>query len=162
MKVFSKVYCDRVYFLCAERFETGSGFDPPPQRHPLPCWVVSAPPPGGVKIPVSVIIIMFQSVVIKCGTRRLIKMHFITYNPGGGGGRVTRHMTGYASVSPPPQKKKKVSKVCVFQTSASSTFFLKMGCIFIFYRTLGVPRNKNIRSIYSEFHLGYHKKHHDD
>ena len=25
MKVFSKVYCDRVYFLCAERFETGSG-----------------------------------------------------------------------------------------------------------------------------------------
>ena len=32
MKVFSKVYCDRVYFLRAERFETGSGFQPP-QRH---------------------------------------------------------------------------------------------------------------------------------
>ena len=32
MKVFSKVYRDRVYFLCAERFETGSGF------HPLPPW----------------------------------------------------------------------------------------------------------------------------
>ena len=45
MKVFSKVYCDRVYFLCAERFETGSGFDPPPQRHPLPSWEVSTPPP---------------------------------------------------------------------------------------------------------------------
>ena len=29
MKVFSKVHCDRVYFLCAERFETGSGFRPP-------------------------------------------------------------------------------------------------------------------------------------
>ena len=28
-KFFSKVYCDRVYFLCAERFETGSGFQPP-------------------------------------------------------------------------------------------------------------------------------------
>ena len=26
---FSKVYCDGVYFLCAERFETGSGFPPP-------------------------------------------------------------------------------------------------------------------------------------
>ena len=26
---FSKVYCDRVYFLCAERFVTGSGFEPP-------------------------------------------------------------------------------------------------------------------------------------
>ena len=38
MKVFSKVYCDRVYFLCAERFETGSGFHPPPPLSgtPLP------------------------------------------------------------------------------------------------------------------------------
>ena len=26
---FSKVYCDRVYFSCAERIMTGSGFDPP-------------------------------------------------------------------------------------------------------------------------------------
>ena len=25
LKVFSKVYCDRVYFLCAERFVTGPG-----------------------------------------------------------------------------------------------------------------------------------------
>ena len=25
---FSEVYCDRVYFLCAERFVTGSGFQP--------------------------------------------------------------------------------------------------------------------------------------
>ena len=30
MRVFSKVYCDRVPFLCAERLETGSGIDPPP------------------------------------------------------------------------------------------------------------------------------------
>ena len=42
---FSKVYCDRVYFLC-ERFETGSGFrPPPPQRHPPSKWKSSAPPP---------------------------------------------------------------------------------------------------------------------
>ena len=46
MKVFSKVYCDRVYLLCAaERFETGSGFHfyPPLQRHPLPSWEASPP-----------------------------------------------------------------------------------------------------------------------
>ena len=30
LNVFSKVYCDRVYFSCAERNMTGSGFDPPP------------------------------------------------------------------------------------------------------------------------------------
>ena len=35
LNVFSKVYYDRVYFSCAERIMTGSGFDPPPQRHPL-------------------------------------------------------------------------------------------------------------------------------
>ena len=29
MNAFNEVYCDRVYFLCAERFETGSGLDPP-------------------------------------------------------------------------------------------------------------------------------------
>ena len=29
LKVCSEVYCDRVYFLCAERFVTGSGFEPP-------------------------------------------------------------------------------------------------------------------------------------
>ena len=29
LNVFSKVYCDRVYFSCAERNMTGSGFDPP-------------------------------------------------------------------------------------------------------------------------------------
>ena len=29
LKVFSKVYCDRVYFLYAERFVPGSGFEPP-------------------------------------------------------------------------------------------------------------------------------------
>ena len=29
LNVFSKVYCDRVYFSCAKRIMTGSGFDPP-------------------------------------------------------------------------------------------------------------------------------------
>ena len=49
MKVFSEVYCNRVYFLCAERFETGSGFDPH-QRHPptqLKFESPPPPPPGG-------------------------------------------------------------------------------------------------------------------
>ena len=32
LKVFSEVYCDRMYFVCVERFETGSGFDLPPPR----------------------------------------------------------------------------------------------------------------------------------
>ena len=41
MNFSSKVYCDRVYFLCAERFETGSGFDPPPPPRAPP------PPPRG-------------------------------------------------------------------------------------------------------------------
>ena len=50
MKVFSTVYCDRVYFLCAERFETGSGFDfpPPPLAappYPVERWVPPPPPP---------------------------------------------------------------------------------------------------------------------
>ena len=48
MKVFSKVYCDRVYFVCAERFETGSGFDPPPpaaRPYPVERWVPPPPPP---------------------------------------------------------------------------------------------------------------------
>ena len=35
LNVFSKVYCDRVYFSCAERIMTGSGFDPPPSGTPL-------------------------------------------------------------------------------------------------------------------------------
>ena len=49
LNVFSKVYCDRVYFSCAERNMTGSGFDPPPQRHPpiqLRNRVPPPPPPG--------------------------------------------------------------------------------------------------------------------
>ena len=45
INVFSKVYCDRVYFLCAERFETGSGFHP--QRHPRPNESRVPPPPRG-------------------------------------------------------------------------------------------------------------------
>ena len=45
LNVFSKVYYDRVYFSCAERIMTGSGFDPPPpQRHP-PIHLRSRVPP---------------------------------------------------------------------------------------------------------------------
>ena len=56
MKVFSKVYCDRVYFLCAERFETGSGFAPPPPAAPPTQLRGEYPPPpppggGGVNVP---------------------------------------------------------------------------------------------------------------
>ena len=40
---FSKVYCDRVYFLCTERFETGQVFDPP--AAPPSKWESSSPPP---------------------------------------------------------------------------------------------------------------------
>ena len=47
MKVFSKVYCDRVYFLCAERFDTGSGFDPPPGTPTQLRGGTPPPPPGG-------------------------------------------------------------------------------------------------------------------
>ena len=47
LNVFSKVYCDRVYFSCAERIMTGSGFDPPPPPPgtPYPVEKSSAPPP---------------------------------------------------------------------------------------------------------------------
>ena len=52
MKVFSKVYCDRVYFLCAERFETGSGFNPPPpQRHPHPVQMRVEGGGGAARVP---------------------------------------------------------------------------------------------------------------
>ena len=43
LNVFSKVYCDRVYFSCAERNMTGSGFDPP-AAPPYPVEKSSAPP----------------------------------------------------------------------------------------------------------------------
>ena len=49
LNVFSKVYYDRVYFSCAERNMTGSGFDPPPPpppaAPPYPVEKSSAPPP---------------------------------------------------------------------------------------------------------------------
>ena len=44
LNVFSKVYYDRVYFSCAERIMTGSGFDPP-AAPPYPLEKSSAPPP---------------------------------------------------------------------------------------------------------------------
>ena len=47
MKVFSKVYCDRVYFLCAERFVTGWGFEPP-TAPPTHLKVECPPPPPGL------------------------------------------------------------------------------------------------------------------
>ena len=46
MKVFSKVYCDRVYFLRAERFETGSGFHPPAAPPTQLRGECPPPPPG--------------------------------------------------------------------------------------------------------------------
>ena len=46
MKVFSEVYCDRVYFLCADRFETGSGFDPPAAPPTHLKFEYPPPPPG--------------------------------------------------------------------------------------------------------------------
>ena len=44
---FSKVYCDRVYFLCTERIATGSGFRPPaaPPPRPHESRVPRPPPP---------------------------------------------------------------------------------------------------------------------
>ena len=46
LNVFSKVYYDRVYFSCAERIMTGSGFDPPPPAAPpYPLEKSSAHPP---------------------------------------------------------------------------------------------------------------------
>ena len=47
MQICSKVYCDRVYFLCTERIATGQVFDP--QRHPPPPRPHESrvpPPPG--------------------------------------------------------------------------------------------------------------------
>ena len=44
MKIFSKVYCDRVYFLCTERIATGSGFRPP-AAPPVHMKVECPPPP---------------------------------------------------------------------------------------------------------------------
>ena len=46
MEVFSKVYYDRVYFLRAERFMTGSSFQPP-AAHPDHLKVQCPPPPPG-------------------------------------------------------------------------------------------------------------------
>ena len=49
LNVFSEVYCDRVYFSCAERIMTGSGFDPPPPSGTPPIQLrsrVPPPPPG--------------------------------------------------------------------------------------------------------------------
>ena len=50
MKVFSKVYRDRVYFLCAERFETGSGFHPPPPTARGVQLRGECPPPPGAGV----------------------------------------------------------------------------------------------------------------
>ena len=46
LNVFSKVYCDRVYFSCAERIMTGSGFDPP-AAPPYPVEKSECPPVRG-------------------------------------------------------------------------------------------------------------------
>ena len=63
------VYCDRVYFLCAERFETGSGFHPPAARG-VQMRVECPPPPPGV-----------FSDLIKChGNSRKCKAIFARWN----------------------------------------------------------------------------------
>ena len=49
LKVFSEVYCDRVYFLCAERFVTGSGFEPPSGTPPTQLKSEYPPPPPRAK-----------------------------------------------------------------------------------------------------------------
>ena len=45
MHVFCKVYYDRVYFLCAERIATGSGFQTP-AAPPVHLKVECPPPPS--------------------------------------------------------------------------------------------------------------------
>ena len=47
MQVFCKVYYDRVYFLCAERIATGSGFQTPAAPPPRPLESRVPPPPPG-------------------------------------------------------------------------------------------------------------------
>ena len=48
MNIFCKVYQDRVYFSCAERFKTGSGFQPPSGTpRPFESRVPPPPPPPG-------------------------------------------------------------------------------------------------------------------
>ena len=86
----------------------------------------------------------------------------VCYMPGGGwGGCDSPHdwlMATHGAACP-----KKVSKGYVSQASVSSTFSLKRFFFFFFlYRTLGVPRNKDIISIFSERHLGYHAQHHEE
>ena len=49
LNVFSKVYCDRVYFSCAER--KGQVLTPPPSGTPYPVEKSSAPPPPRGSIP---------------------------------------------------------------------------------------------------------------
>ena len=45
MNIFSRVYCDRVCFLCTKRIATGSGFRPPAATPPPSTWKSSALPP---------------------------------------------------------------------------------------------------------------------
>ena len=71
---FSKVYCDRVYFSCAERIMTGSGFapPPPPRRHPLSSWEVECPPPppppGTSHAWIHIICFVFSVSMLKCSS----------------------------------------------------------------------------------------------
>ena len=48
MQIFSKVYCDRVYFLCTERIATGSGFRPPAAPPPPPPVHMKVECPPGI------------------------------------------------------------------------------------------------------------------
>ena len=67
LNVFSKVYYDRVYFSCAERNMTGSGFDPP-SGTPLSSWEVECPPPPGrnMRVPPNLDPISIGDSVLQC------------------------------------------------------------------------------------------------
>ena len=45
LNVFSKVYCDRVYFSCADAIWQGQVLTPPPSGTPVSSWEVECPPP---------------------------------------------------------------------------------------------------------------------
>ena len=81
-EIFSKVYCDRVYFLCTGRFATGSGFRPPASPPPPSTWKSSAPPRGN-HIPIAVLLPSASASQYSADPKRTMG--------GGGGGGGLRH-----------------------------------------------------------------------
>ena len=70
----------------------------------------------------------------------------------GGGGGVTRHMTGNA-----PMSKNSVERVCFSDIQRHQSF--PYGCFFILHRTLGVPHNKLLETLIQNAMLGYLSQH---